>query len=287
MNLEIDRKAVAYVAFGDLYLAQALLSVKTLRKFDKSTKIVLITNIEFDQNLIPYWRPDIDKLLIFNDSSNQNRHYKTNIFEYVEAEKIAYIDSDTIILSKFDIAWSFLDYFDICFKFNPVRQKKPGKGDIKILESKYKISELPHFNGGLFFFKKCDATKEFFNIWNQTFKKYKNIYDQVSLNESLFKSKVRILPLTAEWNYFPDINFYKGKVRNPIILHYTNRISYLLEDELMKIANLINLDKTSIKQKIIKRRSERRQKIGRSGWFKLCLLWFLFYKSEKKRLNLN
>ena len=223
-----EKRAITYVAFGDLYLAQALLSIKSIRRFDKTTKIILLTNITFDSNLIEFWDNEKNQILVFPDSLTKNRNYKTNIDKYIDAEKIAYIDSDTLVLSNFDIAWDFLDYFDISFKFNPVRQKKPGKGDIKILGNKYQVSQLPHFNGGLFFFKKSEKTEKFFRLWNSSFKKYNLPYDQVSLNESLFKSDLKILPLTSEWNYFPDLNFYRGKIKNPIIFHYTNRISFAL-----------------------------------------------------------
>ena len=138
----------------------------------------------------------------------------------------------------------------------------------------------------MFFFKKSEITIDFFRMWNESFKYYNLPYDQISLNESLFKSKVRILPLTAEWNYFPDINFYRGKLRNPIILHYTNRISFVIEKELMKIANMTGLNELNIKEKINQRRKERRKKIGRFEWLKLLSLWIIMHKSEKKRLNL-
>ena len=278
--------AVCYVAFGDLYIAQALLSIKSLRKFDKKTKIILITNIEINLELLDFWDDKVNEILVFPESLSKNRNYKTNIDKYVDAEKIAYIDSDTIILSDFSMAWNFLDYFDICFKFNPVRQKKAGKGDVFILDKKYKVQQLPHFNGGMFFFKKSEITIDFFRMWNESFKYYNLPYDQISLNESLFKSKVRILPLTAEWNYFPDINFYRGKLRNPIIFHYTNRISFVIEKELIKIANMTGLNELNIKEKINQRRKERRKKIGRFEWLKLLSLWIIMYKSEKKRLNL-
>ena len=283
---KITDKAICYVAFGDLYISQALLSIKTLRKIDSITKIVLITNFDFDPEVFNFWDNSRDEIFVFNDSFKKNRNYKTNIFEYVDAEKIAYIDSDTLILSKFDIAWSFLDYFDIALKFNPVKQKKPGKGDIKILNDKFTVGELPHFNGGMFFFKKSEASKVFFKIWNEKYKEHNSPYDQISLNEALFKSKVRILPLTSEWNYFPDLNFYKGKIRNPIIFHYTNRISFMLEKELLKIADLAGLNKNLIKQSIKKRRKERKAKIGRFEWFKLKILWFFMYNYEKRKLKL-
>ena len=184
------------------------------------------------------------------------------------------------------MAWNFLDYFDICFKFNPVKQKKPGKGDVLILDKKYKVQQLPHFNGGMFFFKKSKLTNDFFRIWNESFNFHNSPYDQISLNEALFKSKVRILPLTGEWNYFPDLNFFKGKVRKPIIFHYTNRISFVIEKQLIKLADLAGLNKISIKEKIRQRRQERKKKIGRFEWLKLLSLWIFLYNSEKKRLNL-
>ena len=281
-----NSKAICYVAFGDLYIAQALLSIKSLRKIDNKTKIILITNKKINLDLVEFWDKQTDEIKVFSESLSKNRNYKTNINKYVDAERVAYIDSDTIILSDFSMAWDFLDYFDICFKFNPVKQKKPGKGDVLILDKKYKVQQLPHFNGGMFFFKKSNLTNDFFRIWNESFNFYNSPYDQISLNEALFKSKVRILPLTSEWNYFPDINFFKGKVRNPIIFHYTNRISFLIENELIKLADLVGLNKISIKEKISQRRQERRKKIGRFEWLKLLSLWIIMYKSEKKRLNL-
>ena len=281
-----NSKAICYVAFGDLYIAQALLSIKSLRNFDRKTKIILITNKEVNLELIEFWDHKKNSILVFPESLTKNRNYKTNIDKYVDAEKVAYIDSDTIILSEFSIAWDFLDFFDVCFKFNPVRQKKPGKGDVYILDKKYKVQQLPHFNGGMFFFKKSKKTIDFFRMWNESFNYHESPYDQISLNESLFKSRVRILPLTSEWNYFPDLNFYRGKIKQPIIFPYTNRISFLLEKELMKLADLTGLNKEDIKKRIIKRRKERRKKIGRFEWLKMLSLWIIMYRSERKRLNL-
>ena len=282
-----NNKAIVYLAFGEFYLAMALLSIKTVRKFDRETKIILITNINFNPIKLEYWQKNKNDILYIDDYSKNNREYKTNLIKYIDAEKIAFFDSDTMILSNFDIAWKYLDYFDIALKLNSSKQKKSGKGDIKILNNKFKIRDLPHFNSGVMFIKKSDATIEFFNYWNKSYKLHNVEFDQVSLVEALFDSNIKILPLTSEWNYFPDINYYFGKVKSPIIFHYTNRISYVLENELMQIADLIKLDKILIKQKISKKRSDRLFKIGRKGWLKLCLLWRVFYNSEKKRLNLN
>ncbi len=281
-----SKNAICYVGFGDLYLAQALLSIKSIRKLDKDIKILIITNIEFDYKKIEFWNNKTEVKFV-KESMTKNRNYKTNINKYINADKVAYIDSDTIVLSKLDLAWGFLDYFDVCFKFNPFRQKKPGKGNVYILDKKYRVDQLPHFNGGVFFFRKSKRSNDFFEMWNDGFKNHNSQYDQISLNEALFRSNVRILPLTSEWNFFPDLNYYKGGKRNPIIFHYTNRISYVLENELLSIAKLIEINTLSIKEKISKRRKERRLKIGRLEWLKLCILWVINYKYEKRKLNLD
>ena len=116
------------------------------------------------------------------------------------------------------------------------------------------------------FFKKNEATIEFFKYWKKSYKSHNVGFDQVSLVEAFFDSNVKVLPLTSEWNYFPDLSFYWGKVKNPIICHYTNRISYFLENELMQIADSVKLDKILMRQKIIIKRSERLLKIGRKEW---------------------
>ena len=50
MEITKNNHSICYVAFGELYIAQALLSIKTLRKFDKETKIILLTNIQINLN---------------------------------------------------------------------------------------------------------------------------------------------------------------------------------------------------------------------------------------------
>ena len=167
-------REICYVAFGDLYIAQALLSIKSLRKIDNVSKVLLVTNKNFNLNNIKFWDKNRDKILIFSESLTKNRNYKTNIDKYVDAEKAAYIDSDTIVLNKFDKAWDFLDFFDICFKFNPVKQKKPGKGDVQILDKKFKVKELPHFNGGMFFSKNQSHHRNFLKIGMNSIKKHKS-----------------------------------------------------------------------------------------------------------------
>ena len=61
-------RAICYVAFGDLYIAQALLSIKSLRKIDNVSKVLLVTNKNFNLNNIKFWDKNRDKILIFSES---------------------------------------------------------------------------------------------------------------------------------------------------------------------------------------------------------------------------
>ena len=79
MNKKQSNNAICYVAFGDLYLSQALLSIKTLKRLDSATKIVLLTNINFNPSVIDFWNLHKDKILVFPESLTKNRDYKTNI----------------------------------------------------------------------------------------------------------------------------------------------------------------------------------------------------------------
>lgn len=278
-----NRKGVVYIAFGPLYLAMALFSMSTLRKKIADLPVMIITNIDVDFNQFDFWSSEYDIVKIMDFDSERNREIKIDIYNYVPFERVAYIDADTYILNDFSDIWKFLDYFDIAFKLNPIKQKTPGKGDQLILDNSFLVRDVPHFNGGVFFFKRSENTKGFFNLWYNYFCNGSTSYDQISLVDAIFNSDARVLPLTADWNHFPDWRFYAGKTKSPFIVHYSNRISYSLERELLRIAGILNLDIDTIKQQIHDKRLARRRKIGWRHWLKLLFYWRFFPQNEENR----
>ena len=275
-------KAVGYLAFGDLYVSMALYSLQTLRNQDSTTPVFIVTNKDVDLQKLSFWNPHIDNLVLIKDHTSSNRLYKVSFNSLINAEKVCFLDCDTLVLSSFARAWDYLDYFDIALKFNTTAQKAVGKGNISVLDGKFKVSEIPHFNSGVIFFRNCDATHKFFDSWADSYKKLNVPFDQVSLIESLFHSYVRILPLTQEWNYFPDLNFFKSRTPRPIIMHYTNRISKVIENNLLSIACDVGLNTTKLKYHINQKRQLRRKKIGLMNWLKLCCYWLFNYDKESK-----
>ena len=276
-------KGVVYIAFGDLYLAMALFSIRTLRRKNGTLPVMIITNLHVNLTMFDFWSEARDIVKIVDIDTKQNRNIKTDLYKYVPFDCTAYIDADTYIVNDLNNAWKFLNYFDIALKLNPTKQKKPGKGDQLVLDSNTYVRDLPHFNSGVIFFRKSDNTKNFFTLWHRSFCKGDTPFDQVSLIDASFKSDVRILPLTADWNYFPDGRYYTGKVKSPHIVHYTNRISYSLEAELLKIANTLGFELDQIRKQIQSKRLARLQKIGRLNWLKMLFYWKFLSKHEKKK----
>lgn len=284
-NFKKYEKGVVYIAFGHFYLVMALFSIRTLRKKNNELPVMIITNLKIDLNKLEFWdnKRDILKVLDFIDK--KNREVKTNIYQYVPFEKVAYIDADTYVLDSLSIVWKFLDYFELAVKLNSKKQTTLGKGNQLILDFKIYVHELPHFNSGVIFFKKTDGTKEFFKKWSKYFIKRKLEYDQVSLVDALFNSKVRILSLTSDWNYFPNWRYYAEKRNKPYILHYSNRISYSLEVELLKIARVLGFEINELCKQINLKRLQRRKKIGYVHWLKMIFCWKFFANCEKKKWN--
>ena len=273
-------KAVGYLAFGDLYLSMAMYSLQTLRRHDRSIPVFVFTNKNVDLSGLSFWDPNVDNLVLINDETSNNRFYKVSFDSLIDADKVCFLDCDTIVMSRIDKAWDYLDYFDIALKLNTSAQKAAGKGNVYILDDKFKVSEIPHFNSGVIFFRKNVVTQDFFRTWSDLFQKLNVPFDQVSLIESLFCSRVRVLPLTQEWNYFPDLNFFKKQSPRPIIMHYTNRISEVIERNLLSIGSEIGLSPKNLKHQINKKRQMRRRKIGSLNWFKLRFYWLFNYKKE-------
>lgn len=276
-------KGVVYIAFGQLYLAMALFSLRTFRRINSEIPVMIITNLDVDFGKLEFWSDERDIVKVVDIDAKHNREIKTNLYQYVPFDLVAYIDADTYILNDFSNVWKFLDYFDIALKLNPTKQKKVGKGDQLILDSSIYVRDLPHFNSGVIFFRKSDNAKNFFTHWHKSFCKCDIPYDQVSLVDAIFKCDVRVLPLTADWNYFPDPEYYAGKVKSPYIVHYTNRISFSLETELLNLAKTLGFELDQIREQIYSKRLARQEKIGRRGWLKMLFYWKFCSRYEKRK----
>ena len=132
---------------------------------------MIITNLDVDFGKLEFWSDARDIVKVIDIDAKHNREIKTDLYQYVPFDRIAYIDADTYILNDLSNAWKFLDYFDIALKLNPTKQKKVGKGDQLILDSSIYVKDVPHFNSGVIFFRKSENTKTSLHIGISLFAK--------------------------------------------------------------------------------------------------------------------
>lgn len=218
MNKQNDI-GIIYLAFGRPYLAMALVSFHSVRKTNPKMPVCILTNVCDKIDKIDGWIEGFDVWKYMEMNTSDNRKIKTQLYKFTPFEKTLYLDSDTIVVGDLSKTTLFLDYFDLCLKLNGGEQTKAGRTDIKVLNEKATINELPHWNGGVVFFKKDVKVNNFFNLWYEFYEMHENKYDQISLVEALFRSDCRVLSLDSRWNYKRK-NIAIPIKKNVKILHY-------------------------------------------------------------------
>lgn len=283
-NVVLDRGAI-YLAFGENYLSMALLSIKTLKEHNPNLSVTLVTNIKIDITSINYMSKSHDYIEFLDYQNSENRKIKTSIVNYTKYEKTIFIDCDTYIISDIGLIFEILDFFDLCMRLNPSSQSAIGKGEKKILEGKFRISEISHWNSGVIAFKNNSKVEHFFGLWNESFIQTNSQFDQISLVEAVFLSRVKLMSLTDEWNYNPNTLYYWGFVKNKKIIHYTNRISHAIIDSISQI-NHENLDKKREFMAFVKvKLKSRSKKIGKLRFFLIKISWIVRKNIEKKLIE--
>jgi hypothetical protein len=233
----MNQVGVIYVAFGAPYLAQALISIASLRIFNASVPVCVVTNVckapPSDFGLVQ----DCEWIFIEEASSN-NRFIKTNIYPYSPFEKTLYLDCDTLVLSDISQIAFFLKYFDILLKHNETNRLWADSRRV-LFDGALKFGEIGSFNGGVLGFRKAPNVEEFFNCWTSLYgARRKPKRDQPSLAEAIYKSNVRLLPLPRKWNE-GDLTYADSRTRSEVVIwHYKARgMDSNLESYLLRVSN--------------------------------------------------
>jgi len=224
---------VVYLAFGSVFVAKALYSAETTKRFNPDVGICIVANVEFPgKAAVPFWNESVDQWVFLDEPAENNRKYKTNIIRYTPFSKSIYIDCDTFITGSLSHAWTFLDHFDICLRLQEGKQKHTHLEEYEVLPG-INTPYLPHWNGGVVLFKKNERVESFFDSWQKNFNDSGLEFDQPSLVRTLFESNVRCLSLDTRWNGgFKPLD--RGGSRIPIIIHYHSMYDARIERSLRK-----------------------------------------------------
>ncbi len=222
-----DESGVLYVAFGWPYLLLALESMRTVRASCPGLPIATVSSPDLIASLP-------DDLMKLSDSwetvdipTDENRQVKTCADLHSPFGRTVMLDADTIVVQDLRPMFDWLDHFDVGFKLNDARLGSAGnidKGNMPVLDGRWRVDDLPHWNGAVCLFRSSPATREFFDLWNRCFDEIGSKYDQLSLVDALFLSPARLLSFDYRWNS-PMRSFRNArKSDDVVIVHYGSDI---------------------------------------------------------------
>lgn len=230
---------------SDYYLEQTIMSVYSLRIYNKNCVVYLVTDTITLKNLVgkrAVIRQYVNELVPVPvpgcyTKVQRSRFLKTSLREYIDGDFL-FIDSDTLITSNLDEVdkWNFL-IGAVADKHVPIAihpMKKFIYDSSKIVGFKV-IDERYYWNSGVFFVKDTDVTRDFYKRWNNLWitNSLKGINsDQASLAKVNEEFDYLIFDIGGIWNcqltdnglnYFINskiIHYFASTAKNQITSPY-------------------------------------------------------------------
>ncbi len=183
-------RGVIYIAFGDLYIAEAIHSATSLKQHSQ-LPATIFTDREtkagcFDREII---------------ISPQHKRAKIDFLSQSPYERTLYLDSDTEVTHDISDVFDLLDRFDIAAAHDHSRKSSRWSQAVPAYAAiPYAFSE---YNGGVVLYRKNDLTDQFFEDWRRIFTLNKDLthgQDQCSFRIALWQSQLSIGTLPPEFN---------------------------------------------------------------------------------------
>lgn len=184
-------RGVLYIAFGELFVAEALASARSLKHHSPGLPVTLLADREVDSEYV-----DDSRLIEANHA-----RCKVDYIYDSPYERTLYLDSDTSIEYDIEEMFGVLDRFDVALVHDFARKRRRWCERIpEYAEIPY---AFPEFNGGLLLFGRSPAAEGFFRLWRELFHKYRDVtsgWDQATLRIALWRSEIRVHTLPIEYN---------------------------------------------------------------------------------------
>jgi hypothetical protein len=213
---------VIYVAFGAPYLAMTLVSALSLRITNPTVAICVVTNVREVPPALSWWDPLLgDRWVWVPRDTKENRLLKTDVYRLSPFALTLFLDCDTMVVGSLDRIPLFLERWDVLLRMVAAPCKYDGHHDV--LPARVPFRDVTHFNSGVVGFRRTEATREFFELWQERHLAMDIGRDQPPLIEALFASSVRVLPLRVEWNLGDFWKWSAADRRRAVIWHYKSR----------------------------------------------------------------
>jgi hypothetical protein len=183
-------KGYLYIAFGEKYIQEALVSSQSLIKVDPSAKISLVTNEKLKSDNM------FDHIIILNEYLEKPYLYKVKALNLSPYEYTFFIDTDTYFCEGCSELFDLLNYFDLLIS--------PCNNDYLTVFNKESkpINGIYAYNTGVIVFKKNKRTSDFLLSWYNVYINHFDMYihDQGPFMEALLNEDIKILVLQTMYN---------------------------------------------------------------------------------------
>ncbi|WFE74187.1 hypothetical protein [Roseinatronobacter sp. S2] len=233
-----------YIAHGLPYLAMLLSSLRGLRTHNPDIDVVVAARIP--KPVLPdhIWGPR-DRWICVPDDHDMPDHQiakrmKMDLPDLTLSERSFFLDCDTLVHRPLAPFLRQLDHFDVLLR--PHIDPELRSNATAPTGTSYKVGELPHWNSGVIFFRKSEASAELFKLWGEYFDALGLGLDQPSLAGAVAKSAARVGPLPRVANAFTGDLKLRDVRESCYVHHYTSNIDAdlckALEAEMNSLASM-------------------------------------------------
>lgn len=193
-----------YVATGEKFRAEALVSIESVREHMPQIGICLYTDE------LPKGWPELGvEFKLLTDPVFRSRD-KIEPLCNPPFERCVFIDTDTIVLEDFSEVFEACEHYDLGICHDVIRTSGP-LSDFH--------SWFPELNTGFFVYRKSEKMARFFKEWYQYYDELGWHRDQPAFRKVLFESEVDLLILPNEYNLRPVHGWLAGGNARVKILH--------------------------------------------------------------------
>lgn len=206
---------IVYVATGRPYIASALMSAASARRFYSGNILVLT-----DEARVKLWRRaksklDVDVKCIETDEEKKpqsSRVLKTKAMELSPFDRTLFLDADTFVLRPFDVLWNMVDGADpLGLTISQYHKTTKDVGaDVKwkkvsVYQNDFKLllsitgPNFPHWSSSTMVWRRCPRLVRLSRLWFIEWQRFKS-RDMMALARSLFVQQLPVIHLPRKFN---------------------------------------------------------------------------------------
>jgi len=196
-NSQEDDFGVIYVATGEQFVKEAIISAEQLKCMMPDVNITLFSDLHSDSSVF-------DSII---DVKNPTYSFldKVKSLQRSPYEKTLYIDTDIYVNEPVYELFDILDHFDMAAALDAHQQPVIPNDEYAAPEIYGEYHPVPEFNCGLISFRNTANVMDCFERWESKYDTSTDWADQPSLIHAFQHSNVSFCPLPRRYNYIPGL----------------------------------------------------------------------------------